>query len=252
RVAGEERVAAAEDAARLRDALGVAIPVGLPAAFTEAMARPLEDLVARYARTHGPFVTSDVARRLGTTLDRATGALRALAGDGRLVEGEFRPGGVEREWCDVDVLRRLRRRSLAALRKEIEPVGPAALARFLPAWQGVPARRRGVGALVDIVAQLQGAAIPASTLEGSVLPGRVQGYRPADLDALLAAGEVVWMGAGAVGPADGRVVLCFRDQAPLLLAGAAGAADPPDGAVHDAIRARLAARGASFYPDLVE
>jgi ATP-dependent Lhr-like helicase len=257
RLAGEERVAAAEDAARLRDALGVALPVGLPSAFTDPVPRPLEDLVGRYARTHGPFVAADVAGRLGTTAERAAGALRALAADGRVVEGEFRPGGSEREWCDVDVLRRLRRRSLAALRKEIEPVGPAALARFLPAWQGVTARRRGLDGLVDVLGQLQGAAIPASILEASVLPGRVEGYRPADLDGLLAAGEVVWMGAGAIGPSDGRVVLCFRDQAPLLLPGVgaaagAGSGDAPAGPVHDAIRARLAERGASFYPDLVE
>jgi ATP-dependent Lhr-like helicase len=252
RVAGEERVAAAEDAARFRDALGVAIPAGLPSAFTDPVPRPLEDLVARFARTHGPFTTADVAARLGTTIERAAGALRALSGEGRLVEGEFRPGGSEREWCDVDVLRRLRRRSLAALRKEIEPVGPAALARFLPAWQGLTARRSGMDGLVDVLAQLQGAAIPASTLETSVLPGRVQGYRPADLDALLAAGEVVWTGAGPIGPSDGRVVLCFRDQAALLLPGVGGTGEPPTGPVHDAIRARLAERGASFYPDLVE
>ncbi|HET9773071.1 MAG TPA: helicase-related protein, partial [Acidimicrobiia bacterium] len=252
RVAGEERFAAAEDAARFRDALGVAIPAGLPAAFTDPVPRPLEDLVARFARTHGPFTTADVAARLGTTAERAAGALRALAGEGRLVEGEFRPGGSEREWCDVDVLRRLRRRSLAALRKEIEPVEAPALARFLPAWQNVTARRRGADGLVDVLAQLQGAAVPASILEASVLPGRVQGYRPADLDALLAAGEVVWMGAGPIGPSDGRVVLCFRDQAALLLAGVGAAGDPPAGPVHDAIRARLAERGASFYSDLVD
>jgi ATP-dependent Lhr-like helicase len=252
RVAGEDRIAAAEDAARLRDALGVAIPPGLPTAFTDPVPRPLEDLAGRYARTHGPFTTADVAARLGTTAERVGGALRALAGEGRVVEGEFRPGGTGREWCDVEVLRRLRRRSLAALRKEIEPVAAPTLARFLPAWQGVTARRRGIDGLVDVLAQLQGAAIPASILETSVLPGRVQGYRAADLDALLAAGEVVWMGAGAIGPSDGRVVLCFRDQAPLLLAGVGGPAEPPSGPVHDAIRARLAERGASFYPDLVD
>jgi ATP-dependent helicase Lhr and Lhr-like helicase len=252
RVAGEERIAAAEDAARLRDGLGVAVPPGLPSAFTDPVPRPLEDLMARYARTHGPFTTGEAAARLGTTVERVAGALRALASEGRVVEGEFRPGGSEREWCDAEVLRRLRRRSLAVLRKEIEPVPPAALARFLPAWQGVTSRRRGIDGLVDVLAQLQGAAIPASILGASVLPGRVQGYRPADLDGLVAAGEVVWMGAGAIGPSDGRVVLCFRDQAALLLPGAGGGAEVPAGPVHDAIRARLTERGASFYPDLVE
>src|SRR5204862_7089924 len=142
RVAGEDRIAAAEDAARYRDALGTALPLGLPGAFTEPVEHPLESLVARYAHTHGPFLTTAVARRLGVTVERATGALQALETEGRLVRGEFRPDGVEREWCDNDVLRQLRRRSIAALRKEVEPVEPDALARFLPAWQGVAAGRR--------------------------------------------------------------------------------------------------------------
>ena len=206
RVAGEERVAAVDDAARLRDALGVSLPQGLPAAFTGVSERPLEGLVARFARTHGPFVAGDVATRLGVAPDRIRAALEALEAEGRVTHGEFRPSGVEREWCDVEILRRIRRRSLAALRKEVEPVDAATLGRFLPAWQGADHPRGGVDALTDAVTRLQGAAIPASILETDVLPARVQGFRPADLDALCAGGELLWIGAGALGGDDGRVI----------------------------------------------
>ncbi|MBW3658843.1 MAG: DEAD/DEAH box helicase, partial [Actinobacteria bacterium] len=250
RVADEDRVAAAEDASRLRDALGVALPQGLPAAFTDPVEDPLADLVSRYARTHGPFHTRSVAARLGIPAPRVEAALRHLETEDRVLVGEFRPGGVEREWIDVEVLRRLRRRSLAALRREVEPVDGPALGRFLPAWHGVGGPpRRGVDALAEVVAQLQGAPIPASVLELDVLPDRLAGYSPADLDQLLAAGEVVWLGAEPLGSSDGRLVLCFRDQAHLL------APEPPeelpDGEVHDALRAHLAGAGASFWPDLL-
>ena len=174
RVAGEERVAAVDDAARLRDALGVSLPQGLPAAFTGVTERPLDGLVARFARTHGPFVAGDVAARFGVAPDRIRAALEALETEGRVTHGEFRPSGVEREWCDVEVLRRIRRRSLAALRKEVEPVDAATLGRFLPAWQGADRPRGGVDALTDAVTRLQGAALPASILETDVLPARVQ------------------------------------------------------------------------------
>jgi ATP-dependent Lhr-like helicase len=240
--------AAAEDAARLRDALGLAIPTGLPVAFTDPVERPLDDLVARYARTHAPFTVDDVAGRLGVLADRARDALRRLESEGRVVHGEFRPGGVEREWCDTGVLRVVRRRSLAALRHEIEPVDAATYARFLPAWQGVGTQRRGLDALVETLEQLQGVAVPASVLERDVLPARVDGYRPSMLDELCAAGEIVWVGAGPLGADDGRVRLYFRDRVRLL---GAPADAVPEGVVHDAIRARLAHHGASFWPDLV-
>ena len=165
RIGGTERFIAAEDAARYRDALGCALPVGLPAAFTDPVPRPLEDLVARYARTHGPFLTVEVGRRFEVPDERMLGALRALEAGDRIVRGEFRPDGVEREWCEVDVLRQLRRRSLAALRREVEPVEPEALARFLPAWHGIPAQRRGLDQLVESIGLLQGAALVASSIE---------------------------------------------------------------------------------------
>ncbi|MFP5320911.1 MAG: DEAD/DEAH box helicase [Acidimicrobiia bacterium] len=247
-IAGEDRWAATDDAGRLRDALGVAVPMGLPVAFTESVDDPLGDLVARYARTHAPFTTSAVAGRYGLTAERVLPALERLEADGRLLRGEFRPDGHEREWTDPDVLRTLRRRSLAALRKEVEPVEADALGRFLPAWHQVGSDRRGIDALVDTVAQLQGAPIAASVLETDVLPVRLRGYQPAQLDELCAAGEVVWVGAGSLGAKDGRVRLLFRDQAGLLVP----TLDPaPDGEAHAAILDHLRQRGASFWNELV-
>lgn len=251
-VAGDRRYAAAEDAGRLRDALGVALPVGVPAAFTEPTEAPLRDLVERYARTHGPFTVGAVAARFGISTEVARLALGELVAAGRVVEGEFRPDGRETEWCDAEVLRRLRRRSLAALRKEVEPVDGTALARFLPRWQGVGSVRRGVDAVAEAVGVLQGAAIPASTLEPDVLALRVADYRPADLDLLCSTGEVVWLGAGGIGAHDGRVRLLFRDQVATLVP-----APDPDGEAapadehHRVLRDHLANRGASFWPDLV-
>jgi ATP-dependent Lhr-like helicase len=245
-VAGEPRFAAAEDAARYRDALGCSLPLGLPMAFTEPVPRPLEELVARFARTHGPFLSSDVGRRFGVPLERIEGAIAALAADDRLVRGEFRPDGVQREWCDPDVLRQLRRRSLATLRREIEPVEPDALARFLPAWHGIGSDRRGSEALVEALGLLAGAPLVASTIERDLLPARVAGYRATTLDELCTSGEVIWVGAGAIGHRDGRVRLCFADQVALLAPGWE-APDRPDGEVHDAIRGVLAATGASFW-----
>lgn len=249
-IAGEPRIVAAEDGGRLRDALGIEPPGDLPKVFAERVDRPMHDLVERFARTHGPFLTAQLAHRFGVTGDRIGQvqlALEELESAGRIVRGEFRPDGTDREWCDGDVLRRLRRRSLAALRREVEPVDGTALARFLPRWQGVGTARRGIDALVDVLAILQGAPIPASILERHVLPARMAEYRSAELDTLCTSGDLIWVGAGSIGHNDGRVRLLFRDQAPLL---GAPTDEPVEGEVHDAIRGLLAVRGASFWPEL--
>jgi len=260
RVTGEQRVAAVEDAARLRDALGVSLPRGLPGVFTEPAERPLHELVARYARTHVPFTTADVSARLGAASERTEAALADLEAEGSLTQGGFTPGGTGHEWCDADVLRRLRQRSLAALRREVEAVEAEAFARFLPAWQGADRASGASDALLEAISHLQGSAIPASILEADVLPARVRGYRPSDLDALAASGELVWVGAGGLGADDGRVVLCFREQARALLGARVrghdprelGVAERPESEMHDAIRAHLTDRGASFWMDLVQ
>ncbi|MGW0710361.1 ATP-dependent helicase [Streptomyces sp. NPDC002643] len=237
RIAGTDHWAAIEDAGRLRDALGTALPVGVPEAFTEPVKDPLGDLLARHARTHGPFTSATAAARFGLGVAVTDGALHRLAANGRIVQGEFRPPvahhhpsnealraasldpGSGQEWCDAAVLRRLRRRSLAALRHELEPVPPAALAQFLPQWQHVGGGHglRGIDGLVRAIEQLQGASVPASALEKLVLPSRVAHYTPAMLDELTAAGEIVWAGAGALPGKDGWVSLYLADTAPLLL-----------------------------------
>ncbi|MFH8489831.1 ATP-dependent helicase [Streptomyces longisporoflavus] len=218
RIAGTDHWAAIEDAGRLRDALGTALPVGVPEAFTEPVKDPLGDLIARFARTHGPFTSATAAARFGLGAAVTEGALQRLAAAGRVVQGEFHPAGIGQEWCDAAVLRRLRRRSLAALRHELEPVPPAALAQFLPQWQHLSGHGlRGLDGLVRAIEQLQGATVPASALEKLVLPSRVSGYAPAMLDELTAAGEVVWAGSGSLPGKDGWVSLYLADAAPLLL-----------------------------------
>ena len=220
RIGGEPRWAAIEDAGRLRDALGTPLPVGVPEAFTEPVKDPLGDLLARYARTHGPFTAAEAARRFGLGAAVVTGALHRLTAGGRLVQGEFRPiegHTATVEWCDAEVLRRLRRRSLAALRHEVEAVPPGALAAFLPQWQHLAGHRlRGPDGLVRVVEQLQGAALPASALEKLVLPARLADYHPAVLDELTASGEVGWSGAGALPGKDGWVSLHLAENAHLL------------------------------------
>ncbi|MGH8824508.1 MAG: ATP-dependent helicase [Jiangellaceae bacterium] len=250
RVTGEERWAAIEDAGRLRDALGAPLPVGVPVAFTEPVPDPLGDLVARYARTHGPFHAADAAAWLGLGVAVVTDVLRRLAASGRVVDGELTPGASGTEWCDAEVLRLLRRRSVAALRKEAEPVEPAALGRFLPAWQHVGGTLRGVDGVLRVVEQLGGCAVPASALERLVLPARVAGYSPVWLDELTTAGEVVWSGQGALPGTDGWVSLHVADGAPLTLP------DPGDEfsrtELHDSVLDVLSSGGAFFFRQLAD
>jgi ATP-dependent Lhr-like helicase len=259
RISGEARWIAIEDVARYRDGVGVASPVGVPQAFLGPAATPLEGLLARFARTHGPFLTQEPARRWGLPIGLVEAALEHLLESGTLVRGEFRPGGVEREWCDPEILRRLRRRSLARLRREVEPVDPAALARFLPAWQGVSGLDESAPALgpaaalerlAEVVDQLAGLAIPASVLERDVLPVRIPGYQPRLLDELGAMGEVAWLGQGSLGRDDGRVILWRPGRPALRPRSDPDPAERPSDELHGAIRAHLASRGASFYRDL--
>jgi ATP-dependent helicase Lhr and Lhr-like helicase len=293
RVARQPMWAAIEDAGRLRDALGVPLPLGVPEAFTEPVTDPLGDLVARYARTHGPFTTAAVAGRYGLGVAVVTLALRRLAADGRVVEGEFLPAGLAQqadgsvaggplaggslaggslaggslaggslaggslagaggtEWCDAEVLRVLRRRCLARLRREAEPVPPEVLARFLSAWHGIAApgtggtrRRADAGAVLEVVERLAGAPVPASALETLLLPSRVPGYSPALLDELTSAGEVVWSGAGGLPGGDGWLVLAPADGASLVLPEPGEVSMTP---LHSAVLEVLGGGGALFF-----
>jgi len=250
RMAGEERWIAAEDAGLYRDALGVPPPAGLPDSYGEEVVDAISILVRRYARTHGPFPTAQLARRYGVD---PLPALRELERGGELVRGELLPGGTEREWCDSDVLRRVRRASVAALRQEAEAVDPAELARFLPAWQNVDAHRpagAGPDRLREALVPLQGVALTPEVWERDVLPRRLGAYSQAWLDQLSTGGELVWIGAGAVGRT-GRVAIYFREDVRVAGPPPANAKlDRPEGEVHDAIRERLA-QAPSFWLDLV-
>ena len=220
RIAGEKRLIAAEDAARYRDGLGIPLPPGLAAALLEPVAHPVLELVRRYARTHGPFTLREAADRFALDTEAVEHALRQLAADGRVLEGGFRPGGLHREWCDAEILRQIRRKSLARLRREVEPVEQHTLARFLTHWQGLLAPRRTgtahLDALLDVIENLQGAPLPASLLESSILAARIADFTPAGLDTLIAAGEVAWAGVEPIGERDGRIALYLADKLPLL------------------------------------
>jgi ATP-dependent Lhr-like helicase len=251
RIAGEERYIAAEDAGLYRDALGVPPPGGLPETFLEDHPDAMRALVRRWARTHGPFPTARLAERYGVD---PLPALRELESEGAMVRGELLPEGTEREWCDSEVLRRVRRASLARLRKEVEAADTTQLARFLPSWQNVDAfRRAGAGPdrLREALVPLQGVALTPKVWEGDVLPRRLGAYSPAWLDELCTSGELVWVGAGALGRSDGRVALYFREDVRLAGPPPANAKlEAPSGEVHEAIRERLAA-GPSFWLDLL-
>jgi ATP-dependent helicase Lhr and Lhr-like helicase len=236
RINGEERLIAAEDAGRYRDALGAMPPSGLPEAFLDSGEEPLRSLVARFGRSRGPFTTREANEHFGRDVEPE---LRSLEREDKLVRGELRPGGTEREWCDPDVLRRLRRASLAALRKEVEPVEQATVGRFLPSWHGVDRR----STLREALVPLQALSLPVALWEAEVLPRRVPGYRPEQLDQLCATGEVVWVGSGV-----DRVALYFREDASVL--GRVGGAPTPEGEAHDAIRGALA-KSAEFWFDLL-
>jgi ATP-dependent Lhr-like helicase len=241
RLGGEDVLLAAEDSGLYRDAFGVVPPGGVPDAFLDPVPEPVRTVLARYAKTHGPFTSGEVAARYGLERAALGDELEALEHDERLVRGELRPGGSEREWCDPDVLRRIRRATLAVLRREVEPAGQAALGRFLPSWHGIGRRQTLREALVP----LQALPLPVSLWESDVLPRRVSIYRSADLDALCASGEVVWVGAGL-----DRVAVFFREDAPLL--GRPAAEPTPEGEEHAAVRAALAGAGAVFWSELVE
>jgi ATP-dependent Lhr-like helicase len=241
-IAGEKRWLAVEDAARARDGLGASLPEGLPRELLEKVSDPLGDLVSRWARTHGPFRAEDLAARWG--LPTVRDAIERLGE--RILEGEFLPGGRGREFCDAEVLKALKRRSLARLRKQVEPVEPAALARFLADWQGLARPRRGLDALLGAVEQLQGAPLVASSLEREVLAARTDRLRPGDLDVLFSAGELIWRGIEPIGNRDGRVALYLTDRYRIL-------APPPrkaEGAICEKLRSELRKRGASFFTDL--
>jgi len=265
-IAGRTRFVAVEDFARYREGLSVASPLGLPDELLNPVQDPLGDLALRFARTHAPFTVADLANRFGMDESMAGQLLRRLTAEGRIIEGEFRPGGLRREWTDAGVLRQLRRRSLAKLRREVEPVDQAVLGRLVTTWQGLTRRRQGSDALLDVVEQLQGAPLPASILETEILPARLNGYDPSDLDVVMAAGEVVWVGIESLGEHDGRVALYLADHVAKLLPPsvrdglqAVPKATPsrvsPTSELSDRERAILdvlEARGASFFGPLHE
>jgi ATP-dependent helicase Lhr and Lhr-like helicase len=240
---GETRFIAVEDSARYRDALGVALPPGLPEALLQPTPDPLRELLLRHARTHAPFTIDEIAARFGLGRAVVSARLSDLCAEGRLLEGAFRPGGASREYTHPEVLRGIRRRSLAKLRKEVEPVDPSVLARFATAWHGVDRPRGGLDAILDAVEKLQGAALPASTLEREILRARVLGYQPSDLDALIAAGEVMWCGVEPLGERDGRVALYLTDHFPRLWTPRAVELDE----IETRLLAFLRAQGASFF-----
>jgi ATP-dependent Lhr-like helicase len=250
RLAGEERFIAVEDVARYRDALGVPLPVGIPEAFLGPVPDALEGLAQRYARRHAPFTTGELASRFGLGRSAAENVLAHLVQRGRLLEGAFRPHGTEREWCDPDVLRSLRRRSLAKLREDVEPVEPRVLARTLLRWHGVPGRAKGLDAILDAVERLQGAPIPASLLETELLPARVQGYLRGDLDTLAAGGEVSWVGLEPLGERDGRIAIYLTDSLPRLMPVTRADGEAPLGERERQVLDVLARRGASYFGEL--
>ena len=251
KIAGTKRLIAIEDAARYRDALGVPLPPGIATALLQTVTAPVLELVRRFARTHGPFTLREVTDRFALDAPQVETALQALLLDGRIVEGGFRPGGVYREWCDAEVLRLIRRKSLARLRREVEPIDQQALARLATHWQGVLQRRRGLDALLDTIEHLQGGPLAASLLESSILPARLANYVPGSLDTLIAAGELVWCGFDSLGEHDGRVGLYLSDKLRTLLPPRpAPTADNPLSPREVIVLEQLGRSGAAFFAQL--
>ncbi|HEU4580920.1 MAG TPA: helicase-related protein, partial [Polyangiaceae bacterium] len=246
-IAGAERFAAAEDAARLRDALGVALPRGLPGAFLEPVPNALQDLVSRHARTRGPFTREELCARFGLAASAAQIVLEALAERSRLLRGAFLSGGHGVEWCDAEVLRRIKQKSLVKLRREVEPVAPSAYARLLLEWQGAAEPRHGPDVLATALLQLEGAPLVASVLEAHVLPARVANYQPAELDAFTGSGEFVWRGLEPIAPNDGRIAFYRADRYALL----APPVTPLAGPLAEQVRQHLRRQGASFFSELL-
>ncbi len=251
RIAGQARFIAVEDAARYRDALHLKLPAALPKSMLAPVASPVLELVRRYARTHGPFTVHEVVARFGLQPSSVEEALRAVIRDGRILEGGFRPGGASRECCDAESLRLIRHKSLARLRKEIEPAEPRIFARLETQWQGVLQKRRGLDALLDTVESLQGTPIAASLLETQILPARIARYSPSDLDTLIAAGEVVWCGFDPLGERDGRIALYLADRLAELLPPRFASGEPLSSR-EEAILAELTRGGALFFSQLHE
>ena len=241
-IAREKRFIAVEDASRYRDALGTPIPHGVAERYLDPVADPIGDLVLRFARTHGPFTPGEVARRYGLGVAVVTIALERFVERGRLIEGEFRPEGTQREWCESEVLRTIRRRSLAKLRKEAEPVDQPVLARLFASWQGVTKKRRGLDALLEVIESLQGFPMAASIFESEILAARIEDYKPSDLDTLSAAGEIVWVGVEPLGSNDGRIAIYLTDHLPLLRAA--------NEVLQSRILDYLRTRGASFFTQM--
>lgn len=250
RIAGETRYIPVEYAPVYRDALGVPLPPGLAEVFLRPAADPLGELARRYARTHGPFTTADIAKRFGVDAGKLEPVLRGLHAAGRLLEGEFRPEGVHREWCEPGVLQQIRRKTLARLRREVVPAEQHTFARFLGRWQGVTVPRKGAEALIDAIEILQGAELLASDLESEILPARVSTYQPQDLDALLASGEVVWVGRERIGDRDGRISLYLAQSLPWLVNPNRGEEAPAFSDRAQRILEQLHERGASFFSEL--
>jgi len=257
RIAGEARTIPVEYAGRYRDALGTPLPPGLAEAFLQAPADPLTEIIRRYARIHGPFTSADIATRYQLQTPAVEVVLSKLNSQGKLLEGEFRPNGHHREWCDPEVLRQVRRKSLARLRREIEPVEQSTFVRFSTRWQGVAVPRRGLDGLLDAIESLQGAALLVSDLETEILPARIVDYQPGNLDTLMAAGEVTWVGVEQIGDRNGRIALYLTESLPLLRlpeGAVVNGANVPDQTPHseraEKIAEFLARQGASFFAEI--